>query len=91
MNKKDTLKQYNRLQTMVEKDETELYTHIEFIEKLEAHLDSFDQKVVIEHCRRELGRMYDKYDELWNKYKKISTESENIYKDLQKMKEKTDE
>ena len=91
MNKSDTLKQYNRLQTVVEKDETELYTYMELIEKLEAHLDSFDQKVVIEHYRRELGELHDKYDELWNKYKEISTEKDNIYKDLQKMKEKTDE
>ena len=91
MNKKDTLKQYNRLQTMVDKDETELYTHIQYIEKLEARLDSFDQKVVIEHYRRKLGRMYDKYDELWNKYKEISIEKQNIYYDLQKMKEKADE
>ena len=91
MNKKDTLKQHDRLQTMVENDETELYTHIEFIEKLEAHLDYFDQKLVIEHYRRELGKMHDKFDELWNKYKEISTEKDNIYKELKKMKEKTDE
>ncbi len=91
MNKSDILKQYNRLKTIVENDETEFYENIEFIEKLESKLDYFDQKVVIEHYRRELGRMYDKYDELWNKYKEISTEKDNIYKDLQKMKEKTDE
>ena len=91
MNKKDTLKQYNRLQTMVEKDETELYTHIDFIEKLEAHLNYLDKKVTVEHYRRELGELYDKYDELWNKCNEISKEKDNIYKDLQKMKEKTDE
>ena len=91
MNKSDILKQYNRLKTIVENDESEFYENIEFIEKLESKLDYFDQKVVIEHYRRELGKMHDKFDELWNKYKEISTEKDNIYKELKKMKEKTDE
>ena len=76
-----TLKQYDGVMTHVERDETEFFNNVEYIEKLQSELDYLDQKVIIEHYRRELGNLHYKYSELWDTNRELEKQINKITKE----------
>ena len=68
-----TLKQY------VDHDETD-FNNVEYIEKLQSELDYLDQKVIIEHYRRELGNLHYKYSALWDTNRELEKQIAKIKK-----------
>ena len=78
-------KERNRIVTLKEyaKDtanETEFFNNVEYIEKLQSELDYLDQKVIIEHYRRELGNLHYKYSELWDTNRELEKQIAKINK-----------
>ena len=79
-NKVVTLKQYDSVMTHVEREPSEIYNSAEYIEKLQSELDYLDQKVIIEHYRRELGDLHYKYSALWDTNRELEKQIDKINK-----------